>query len=170
MSTATSSSDRYAEARAALVEYDAYCASKGVEPKGYAASLTSALRALITPPATEETPEAIAQRIMRPVMDQSIAHAASRMPGLIESAVRAGIQAAWESWEPENAPGIVDTRVMAPMTLWAVNPARSPIFYLDAQVQGILDDRTATNVARRIVGDQPFTVMAIHYDVVRKDG
>ena len=112
--------DRHAEARAALAQYDAAVAEPDDDP-GYHKRVDAALdcieplRALIEPPATEETVEQITQRHF-----DLVAHGIVKGRGntdraqitwwglfdQVESAVRAGIQAAWESWEPESAPGV----------------------------------------------------------------
>lgn len=108
---ATSASDRYDEARAALAQLErAY-------PEGIGRGVTeqramNALRALIDPPATEETPEQIAHRLLAttalPKIGETIACTElEKITGeAITRAVHAGIQAAWDSWEAENAPGV----------------------------------------------------------------
>lgn len=64
-----------------------------------------------------------------------------------------------------------ETTVMGPLTLWAVNAVGLPMFYLDAQVQGIVDEEHALRIAKQIVGADArgVSVMAIHYDVTRVD-
>lgn len=171
MSTATSSSDRYAKAQGALAKYDAACAEPDDDP-GYfkrtdaAIDLVEPLRALINPPATLETPGEIADRCMthrghgpdrfgygeaytmRPVTARRIA---------LEAA-EAGIQAAWESWEPEDAPGLVEVPAFQPegrpdiyRDLWEENmprvsgcmyfaiPGEQPIHVRDDQARRIME-------------------------------
>lgn len=115
MTTATSSSsDRYDHAREALAHYtdllDRIGDGKDVREQDEteaARDCAEALRALITPPATEWTAEQTALYLAdkHGVLSSPVAVA------LATEAVHAGIQAAWESWEPENAPG----RIVATM-------------------------------------------------------
>lgn len=105
MTAATPASDRYAAAQKALAAYDA-------DPTGRAREnalhdCVGALRALITPPATEETAEQIADDVMdefaaRTLPSDTVASAAQIIRGSLEDAVRAGIQAAWESWQSDD--------------------------------------------------------------------
>lgn len=113
---ATSSSDRYEAARAALTHYEAHdpkttaiwgnniVTGEDVEPYSItdaAASMAAALRALIDPPATDESPADIAMSILtRNTRGYGDDRMVTRMT---VEAVRAGILAAWESWEPESA-------------------------------------------------------------------
>lgn len=94
MTAATSSSDRYAEARAALAEFD-----RQHPEERYSTALenrmSDALRALIEPPATVETPEKIADRLFDQVWGSGLRES-------LRVAVRVGIQSAWESWEPDD--------------------------------------------------------------------
>lgn len=116
MTTATPSSDRYAEAREALARYDAACAEPDDDP-GYHKRMDAALdcleplRALIGPPATEETVEQIAERIVRDSVQgiPGVDHTpVSLLDGLafglgadlfemLKEAAHAGFQAAWIS-------------------------------------------------------------------------
>lgn len=118
---ATSASDRYERARAALASYDAiegYGDSAHHERVVAAIDALDALRMLTEVPDVVSPSDEDAQRIydaaFTAVMPAGMiwhgvpfenAHAAAR-----RALVNAGIQAAWESWEPENAPGMVDTR------------------------------------------------------------
>lgn len=113
--TATSSSDRIQAAREALRTYDALCEEPDNDPGFHdridaLVEASDALRALIEPPATEEGPKEIAERIVREWMDAEIANnpastapfdATKDLDTLLTKAVVAGIQAAWESWEPD---------------------------------------------------------------------
>lgn len=96
---ATSSSDRYEAARKALEAYDRGPHLRAVE------RVADALRALIEPSATGETPEQIAGTIADKYLLDTLAYTNPDVLAAITAAVHAGIQAAWESWEPENAPG-----------------------------------------------------------------
>lgn len=117
--TATSSSDRYEAAHKALAQYDEnerdYHALPEREQEGRnyedyednklaaADSLAEALRALIEPPTTNEEPHEVAARVLAQAQYRLDADAEARVLGLMTSAVVAGIQAAWNSWEPETA-------------------------------------------------------------------
>lgn len=101
MTTATSSSDRYAEARAVLADFDTYALNELLTH--FEDKLGDTLRALIEPPATDEPPEQIISDLFRRTWGMGLREA-------LTLAVHAGIDAAWTSWEPENAPGVVDTR------------------------------------------------------------
>lgn len=106
--TATSASDRYEEARAARVAW-----LDGSMPMDESASrMAAALRVLIEPAQTNLTIPEIAESALRkckpPFLD-SDGHWCYPPLELVEVAatlVGAGIQAAWEDWEPENAPGV----------------------------------------------------------------
>lgn len=113
MSTATSSSDRYAEARKVLEKYDAAIAGPDDDP-GYHKRMDAALdciepfRALIEPAAVDESVEEIAAGIQdRVYRDWLTNEADPRTPDQMiyeaaELAVQAGVQAAWLSWEPDD--------------------------------------------------------------------
>ena len=102
---ATSASERYDEAREALIFYDGNPSSISARMR-----IVGALRALIEPPATVETPEQIAQRVTEEWAGRRDEVILGRrdFEREIAAAVRAGILAAWESWEPENAPGVTE--------------------------------------------------------------
>lgn len=87
----TSASDRYEAARKALAEYEAHGTFLDDE------RAASALRTLITPPSVGLSVEQIAENIERAY--------GGRLPlvTLLQMAVRAGIQSAHETWEPEVA-------------------------------------------------------------------
>ncbi|MEV5068910.1 hypothetical protein MRBLMI12_000466 [Microbacterium sp. LMI12-1-1.1] len=110
MSTATSASDRYEAARDALDNYDG--CPREMRDEFAPHDLADALRGLITPPATDETPQQIAARVRdrqdspswEP--DRAGRYTVQQVTLMMRAAVEAGIQAAWESWEPENAPGV----------------------------------------------------------------
>lgn len=93
--TATSSSDRIAAAREALNATQRGNSARGIaEANKHIADLSAALRALIEPPAIEESVPDIVERVL----------GESRgVRPTVTRAVEAGIQAAWESWEPETA-------------------------------------------------------------------
>ncbi|MDF2990273.1 MAG: hypothetical protein K0S37_787 [Microbacterium sp.] len=108
MSTATSASDRYEAARNALSEVTGRLtrtrlgtlAARETDADLIAMEKAMrALRALIEPAAVNETPEQIADRVTRQYEPKSFI-------GLGEALVQAGIQAGWNDWEPENAPGL----------------------------------------------------------------
>lgn len=111
---ATSASDRYDAARAALAQADE-AMTRAHEPV-HVGRLVATLRALVEHPSTEQTIDQIAARIevrldMSTLADYSMdALSRSDISTALRDAVHAGIQAAWEDWEPENAPGMVDTR------------------------------------------------------------
>lgn len=113
MSTATSSSDRYAQARKALAQFEAYMEGFCADEFGPEVHrLAEAMRALIEPAAVEESVEEIAQRILAstslpPVGDSVLFADLEKITrAAIERGVYAGIQAAWLSWEPETATGV----------------------------------------------------------------
>lgn len=123
--SATSSSDRYAKAREAAAGLDAVIHRLDIDPYDHnhrvrAIRARSALLSLITPPPTLESPEQIAERI---ILERGLS--SSREEWEIEElrehlsvAVHAGIDAAWESWEPETgAAAQGDTPEGWPMTL-----------------------------------------------------
>lgn len=112
MTTATSSSDRYEAARAALTEYrgpDVYTVHSDNPSERYdvldaAEVLAAALRSLIEPPATEETAGEIANRLVSTYewpYSERREFRADELAEVLEEAVHAGIQAAHESWEPD---------------------------------------------------------------------
>ena len=109
---ATSYSDRVEAARKVLAEYGAESPrtigtsgvnSKTGEPvKPYsindvAAEMAEALRAMIEPEGTTKTPAEIAERVWRDGMKSE-----NSIRDLLVKAVEAGIQAAWNSWEPDD--------------------------------------------------------------------
>ena len=117
MATATSASDRIEAARAVIERMDRAHKMTCSDPSD--ASRTTlyseardALRALITPPATDETPQQIAARIRdregSPTWepDRAGRYTIQQVTLMMREAVEAGIQAAHEDWEPENAPGV----------------------------------------------------------------
>lgn len=104
---ATSSSDRIEAARKALADWDS---TSPTYQDGLASGLAEALRALIESPATMESPEQIAERVMysEPVPhDRTLAEWRQK----IAEGVQAGIQAAWQSWEPETTPAVISTPI-----------------------------------------------------------
>lgn len=126
---ATSTSDRYEAARKALADFDANEEAYHELPDGEqegrnyeryedskldaADSLADALRAIIEPAATLEPPEQIAERIL---YSEPVSHdrTLTEWRRKIAEGVQAGIQAAWNSWEPETAPcQITDTEPTA---------------------------------------------------------
>lgn len=98
----TSASDRIEAARKALAGYDR---AKEVGFAPNALVLADALRALITPPAVGESEEQIAQRIITESQARGVAAPEGDFTdyGIALTGVRAGIQAAHETWEPEVA-------------------------------------------------------------------
>lgn len=112
---ATSASDRYEKAREVIAWLDDIDSS-GLGLSGAEDAARAALRALIEAPDICENPEVIAGRIADSVVVRTIPAAVMRTVahGYAERAAlagfHAGMQAALESWEPENAPGMVDTR------------------------------------------------------------
>lgn len=121
MTAATSASDRYDRARAALLAFTNATPDNGCndfDRYRLALELADATRALIEAPETASLSDEETQRVYNTAYEAAMpegiawrgtefetAHAAAR-----RALVNAGIQAAWESWEPENAPGMVDTR------------------------------------------------------------
>ncbi len=106
----TSASDRYAAAREALAEYEAWADHVyAFDIAGEVLDLAEALRALITPPGVHESEERIAERVLRAVeppqidSDGDVCFEPEALVTLVTAAVRAGIQAAHETWEPEVA-------------------------------------------------------------------
>lgn len=100
-----SASGRYEAARKALARYDVPDILHSI----VADDLADALRALITPPSVGESEERIAERIIQKVpssliqMDGSLRFEPEALVSLVTAAVRAGIQDAHETWEPEVA-------------------------------------------------------------------
>ena len=109
---ATSYSDRVEAARKVLAEYGTQKPNtitvsgtdgKTGEPiKPYsindvAAEMAEALRAMIEPEETTKTPAEIAKRVWRDGMKSE-----NSIQDLLVKAVEAGIQAAWNSWEPDD--------------------------------------------------------------------
>ena len=109
MTEQTSASDRYEAARKALADYDAIDGWNGTHAVmiANAERLADALRALITPPSVGESEEAIAQRLTADGTPHQWDFGSdllnAEVRGLLRQAVRAGIQSAHESWEPEVA-------------------------------------------------------------------
>ncbi|WP_137878676.1 hypothetical protein [Microbacterium sp. 4NA327F11] len=108
--------DRHAEARAILADWDRASIpnDRGLHNAGGFAmhncvSIREAFRALLEPPAVEETPYEVASKIGRAITDDLVTGGLSPR-GIADIAALAGynasIQAAWESWVPENAPGV----------------------------------------------------------------
>lgn len=105
---ATSISDRYAKAREALATYDnvQYWGITGTEANVARYEVVDALRSLIESPPVVESPEKIAERIMIERVGEADPTAeyttdGAEILGMIAGGIHAGIQAAWESWEPE---------------------------------------------------------------------
>ncbi|UOE45940.1 hypothetical protein [Agromyces larvae] len=107
MTTATSYTARMDAARAALAGYDE-AAKAGTPHFRHASRIAAALRALIEPPATDENAEAVAVRVAldyskrEPFRAARLAEVSSSVKQIATAAVHAGIQAAWESWEPDD--------------------------------------------------------------------
>jgi hypothetical protein len=104
---ATSSSDRHDAARKVLQCFDKIGTADDpdAELMESAHLMAHILHTLIEPPATKETPEQIAHTLLtsRDLQDERLD--AADVLAVTTAAVKAGIQAAWESWEPENSPG-----------------------------------------------------------------
>jgi len=105
--TATSASERYEKARAILARYDAIDSD---DDPGYhdrvdaAIDGLGALRAFIEPAATDESVNEIADRLSGTVgyHDGQVMFGNVDVRNLLTRAVLAGIQAAWNSWEPDD--------------------------------------------------------------------
>lgn len=96
----TSASDRYEAARKALAAAAMYGVAPGMSAQREAQmvlDLVDALRALIAPPNVSESVEQIAANIER------VYGGRLSQETLLQMAVRAGIQSAHETWEPEVA-------------------------------------------------------------------
>lgn len=112
---ATSASDRYEAARAALAEYDEHTEPRSIsDQRRREYRLASALRALIDPATTAPRSSADLDEIYV-AAGRAIPRTNSWTPRMshlagLEAVHQSGIQASWEDWEPENAPGMVDTR------------------------------------------------------------
>lgn len=106
---ATSASDRYDAARDALAQADEAMA-RAHEPV-HVGRLIEALRALVEHPETHASPDQIAKRIearldMSVLEDYSMdSLSRSDVGTAILEAVHAGINVAWQSWEPADHPG-----------------------------------------------------------------
>lgn len=114
---ATSASDRYEKARRVLERFAERSAKLGdsVETP-FERELADSLREVTEPAVVEEMPDEIASRILAR-LDTAIldnysmdALSVSDIKVALLEAAQAGIQTGWNSWEPENAPGLVDTR------------------------------------------------------------
>ena len=118
---ATSASERYDAARKALAAFDDFnievIGDDGYELIGSverSAWVIKRLRALIEPPATVETPEQMAEAWRKNLYQQGTINVLGNKPWrelcaeAYRQGIRAGILAAWESWEPENAPGVTE--------------------------------------------------------------
>lgn len=121
--SATSSSARLDAARTALATYDSnedtYHALPDAEQEGKnyedyedgilanVHDLAAALRALAEPPPTVKAITELATEAWHGatahISGESIIFQRKDMVAMLEAAVRAGVQAAWESWEPETA-------------------------------------------------------------------
>ena len=109
--SATSSSDRIQAAREALrlaLSRQAHMVPGDCRECDDLDVYISALRALIEPPATEEGPAEIAERIMRDQVgdaDRAVTYTTNgaEILDMIAEGVQAGTLAGWESWEPETA-------------------------------------------------------------------
>lgn len=98
----TSASDRIKAAQEALANFTARTAAlDSTVETSMERSLADALRALITPPAVGESEEVIVQRVLSTyqVTDEDL----PLMQVLAKESIRAGVQAAHETWEPEVA-------------------------------------------------------------------
>lgn len=118
---ATSASDRYDAARALLAEWDAAAEPDdlGLHNAGgfgmhQNARIREVLRALVEHPEVSETANDAAMRVWGSKASADLVIATrphhAEVIALLEAMWHAGINAGWESWEPENAPGMVDTR------------------------------------------------------------
>lgn len=105
---ATSASDRYEEARAALGRFDQFLHPNTLEGENAAMRVADALRALIEPAPIEGPNGAETERVYREAYEREKRTGAGEM-WASAAARRAvydlGIQHSWEQWEPENAPG-----------------------------------------------------------------
>lgn len=92
----SSASDRIERAKKSLALFDQLRLATGVEK-----DLADALRAFITPPAVGESEDQIVRRVLSTyqVTDEDL----PLMQVLAKESVRAGIQSAHETWEPEVA-------------------------------------------------------------------
>lgn len=98
---ATSSSDRYTEAREALAAFE-HRIEIGYMPGEAEVRLADALQALIEPATIAETPEKAAMRVYMSIHSFPWLVHGDAMRDLITRGYLAGIQAAWESWEPDD--------------------------------------------------------------------
>jgi hypothetical protein len=106
MMNATSSSDRYDAARKVLQRFDKIGTADDpdAELMESAHLMAHILHTLIEPPATKETPEQIARSVIDSHVVPGAGSVSPMTRDLMTAAVKAGIQAAWESREPENSP------------------------------------------------------------------
>lgn len=124
MSTASSASDRIEQAHAALESYEKarrqhvrFGEQYGILA-GAAGPLAVALRSMIEPAAIDETPERMADAWQQQLIERGlvatfgfdrVAEPRNDYPLHRDAylfGIRAGITAAWNSWEPETAPGL----------------------------------------------------------------
>jgi hypothetical protein len=105
---AKSSSDRHDAARKVLQRFDKIGTADDpdAELMESAHLMAHILHTLIEPPATEETASEVADHIIetRHLADSREEWETAELHDHLVAAVNAGIQAAWESWEPENSP------------------------------------------------------------------
>lgn len=112
----TSASERIEQAQKALAGYrgsDTYRVSGGTPEDSYdvldaAEAMAEALRALITPPGVHESEPAIVKRVWDAtpahISGEGIRLQADDLFAMLRAAVRAGIQAAHETWEGSDWP------------------------------------------------------------------
>jgi hypothetical protein len=104
----TSASDRIEAARKVLTDYDEHDEPRSLhERRMREYRLASALRALITPPATSDSEEDVADRIVTAFPSPytpSVGYSYGELVELAITAYRAGIQSAHESWESADVP------------------------------------------------------------------
>ncbi|MDF2506309.1 MAG: hypothetical protein K0Q52_168 [Microbacterium sp.] len=112
MSTATSASDRYDEARALLAAFDG--TPNVIKDDFNPHTLADALRAVVEPAAVNESVDEWVEREINAERLEVAFRVAGDKDGMqflrqvLAHAVQAGIQLGWNSWEPENAPGLVE--------------------------------------------------------------
>lgn len=101
--SATSSSDRYDAARKALAAFENATPANGKNDNDryvLAKEMAAALRALLEAPAVEETPESFAKALRGKWINDD--NDDRNVRDLLAVAYRAGIQAAWSTWEPDD--------------------------------------------------------------------
>lgn len=142
---ATSSSGRYTALRHALdvAEYRAehhdangFALVGSVERSEF---LFAAVKEFLAVTPVAEEPERIAARIWRSGHSQAIEACENETLALLASAVQAGIQAAWESWEPADWPPI-DKQGIADALNGDSNDAEHEELWAIAEALGMTND------------------------------